>query len=182
MVVAAPEVIAVPRATAIPIGFRNADTMRAALLSVAITFLPSTAVAQFSPILFFGGLFVNGLLGVLLFLRRTGRGMTTIEGARQGWISGLLFFGIMFLLTGLSMLFAAKNGVAEMIREQAKVQGTLTPEVAKILNDGSFLTGFVFIASVVMFVLFTSLASVGGMLGARLFGSASRRGTEEPGR
>lgn len=181
VVAMAPPLPASAMTAMVPVGFRNPDSLRAALLSVAITFLPSTAAAQFSPILFFGGLFVNGLLGVLLYLRRSGRGMTTIEGARQGWISGLFFFGITFVLSAATMLVSGKGGFADMMREQAKAQGTLTPDVTKILNEPSFLAGVMAIALVILFVLFTSLASVGGMLGARLFGTGNTNASEEPG-
>ena len=170
-----------PPLPAVSIGFRNPDTVRSALLSVAITFLPSSLVAQFSPVLFLGGLFVNGLLGVLLFLRKSGRSITTIEGARQGWISGLFFFGITFVLSTASLLVSGKGGISDIMREQAKIQGTLTPDVAKILDEPAFLAAVIFIASVVLFVLFTSLASVGGMLGARLFRNGNANRSEEPG-
>lgn len=170
-----------PPLPAVSVGFRNPESVRAALLSVAITFLPSSLAAQFSPVLFFGGLFVNGLLGVLLFLRKSGRSITTIEGARQGWISGLFFFGITFVLSTASLLVSGKGGISNIMREQAKLQGTLTPDVAKILDEPAFLAAVIFIASVVLFVLFTSLASVGGMLGARLFRNGNANPSEEPG-
>ena len=178
-VVEAPVDAIPPPLPAPSIGFRNRDTIRAALLSAAITFLPSSAIAQVSAVLFLGGLLVNGLLGVLLYLRRTGRGMTTIEGARQGWISGLLFFAIAFLMTVLTLAFSGKGGFADAMREQAKLQGTLTPDVAKILDQPAFLGVVMFIALVVAFVLFTSLASLGGMLGARLFGANTNQPRQE---
>ena len=179
-VVAEPLLVPPPLPVA-PIGFRNRDAFRAALLSAAITFLPSSAIAQFSGLLFFGGLFVNGLLGVLLYLRRTGRGMTTIEGARQGWISGLLFFVITLVMSTLTIAISSKGGFGDAMREQAKAQGTLTPDVAKILDQPAYLVGVMIIAMIITFILFTSLASVGGMLGARLFGSGNTNAGQETG-
>ena len=181
VVVATPLLPVPPPLPVAPIGFRNRDAVRAALLSAAITFLPSSAVVQFSPLLFFGGLFIDGLLGVLLYLRRTGRGMTTIEGARQGWISGLLFFLITLVMSTLTIAVSAKGGFGDAMREQAKAQGTLTPDVAKILDQPAYLVGVMFIAMIISLILFTSLASVGGMLGARLFGSGNTNAGHEPG-
>ena len=180
VVVSLPPLTAPPPPLPAPsIGFRNRDTIQAALLAAAITFLPASAIASLSGLLFFGGLLVNGLLGVLLYLRRSGRGMSTIEGARQGWISGLFFFGITSLLMMLTMAFSDK-GIGDLMREAAKAQGTLTPDVAKTLDQPAFLAGVIVVAMVTVFVLFTSLASLGGMLGARLFG-ANANPTEQTG-
>jgi hypothetical protein len=154
-----------------PIGFRNRDTIRAALFSSAITFLPSSAIAQISGLLLFGGLLINGLLSVLLYLRRTGRPMTSIEGARQGWISGLIFFCITFILSALALTASGKGGFAEVMREQARAQGSLTPDMAKIFDQPGFLAAVMVAAVIIAFILFTTLASLGGVLGARIFGN-----------
>jgi hypothetical protein len=167
-----PPVSAIPPPLPVPsIGFRNRDTIRAALFSSAITFLPSSAIAQISGVLLFGGLLVNGLLSVLLYLRRTGRPMTSIEGARQGWISGLIFFCITFLLSALALTASGKGGFADVMREQARAQGSLTPDMAKIFDQPGFLAAVMVAAVIIAFVLFTTLASLGGVLGARLFGN-----------
>lgn len=180
-VVAEPLAVVPPPLPVAGVGLKNRDTIQAALLSVAITFLPASLVAQFSAVLFLAGLVLNGLLGVLLFLRRANRGMTTIEGARQGWISGLFFFGITFLMMTLSLLLADKAELMELIRKQAKAQGPMAPEMSKVMEDPAFLMGVMIVLSVMLFVLFTSLSSVGGMVGARLFGTRNANTSQEPG-
>ena len=172
--------LAPPPLPAPPIGFRNRETIRAALLAVAITFLPSSAIGQISSLFIFVGLLVNGLLGVLLYLRRTGRGMTAIEGARQGWISGLFFFGISFLMSSLVIAASGKD-FAEVLREQAKTQGASAPDIAKLFDQPGFFGVWMVAAFVVAFVLVTSLGSIGGILGARLFGSGSKNASQETG-
>lgn len=182
--IAAPVAVPPPLPVAAPVtvGFRNPDTVRAALMSVAITFLPASAAGQLSIALFFGGLLVSGLLSVLLFLRRGGRGMSTIEGARQGWISGLFFFGLLFVLSSAKLMFSSTGGLAGLMREGAKAQGTtITPEMAKVLDQPTVLAIGLLMGMAILFVVFTSLASVGGMLGARLFGSGNHNTSEEPG-
>ncbi|HEY3742010.1 MAG TPA: zinc ribbon domain-containing protein [Bryobacteraceae bacterium] len=179
VVVAAP--VVPPPLPPRPVGFRNRDTLRAALFSAVITFLPSSAIAEIYGPLLFGGLLVNGLLSVLLYLRRTGRHMTTIEGARQGWVSGLMFFCITFLLSGVALLASGKGGFAEVMRQQAKAQGPLSPEMSQILDQPGFLAVVLVAAVVIGFILFTSLASLGGMLGARLFGNNSDNAHQETG-
>jgi hypothetical protein len=153
------------------IGFRNRDTVRAALMSSAITFLPSFAIAQILAVLIFLGLLINGLLSVLLYLRRTGRGMTTIEGARQGWISGLFFSLFTTVMSTLALATSDKSALSEIL-QQAKSQGAIPPEAIQMLSQPGVLAAAIIVELVIAFVLFTSLASIGGMLGARLFGSA----------
>jgi zinc-ribbon domain len=168
-----------PPLPALAIGFRNRESMRAALLSSAVTLIPSSAAAGLSPLFLFGGLVVSGLLCVLLYLRRTGRAMTAIEGARQGWIGGLCFFLITMLLSLVTVAASGKDGFLNAVREQAKAQGTLTPEMLKILDQPMFVALMLLFSMIIVFVLFTTLASLGGMLGARLFGANTNHPSRE---
>ena len=184
----APDVVVTPPATVPPplpvapmsIGFRNPLSVRAGLMAVAITFLPTYLAGQLvSPVMLFGGLIVTGLLGVLLYLRSSGRGVTTIEGARQGWISGLFFFGILFLLTTFAILFSDRSKLAEAVVQQGKAQNQFTPEMLKMMDQPGFWLAVICVGAVLLFVMFTTLASVGGMLAARLFGNGNANPREE---
>ncbi len=179
-VVAEPIPVAPPPLPVASVGLRSRDSIQAAVLSVAITFVPGTFAAQFSAVLFLAVLVLNGLLGMLLFLRRANRSVTTIEGARQGWISGLFFFGITFIMMVISLV-SEKAQFMELLRKQAKAQGPMAPEIEKVMDDPTFLFGLMLILSVMLFVLFTSLASIGGMLGARLFGTRNPNASQETG-
>jgi hypothetical protein len=119
-------------------------------------------------------LLATGVLSVFLYGRRTGYRMTPIEGARHGWISGLFFFVFTLVLVTLFMvLIMSVPDAAALMREQLKAQGTLTPEATRmieVIQQPSQLASSLLAGMIFSFVLFTSLSSLGGVLGARLFG------------
>lgn len=161
------------------VGLQSGPSVRAALSAAAIMFVPALALMQISgmQIMLLLGVLLTGLLGVVLFSRRTGRTLTPIEGARQGWISGLFFFLITLVLITLAFVLISSNGeVIPQIREQLKAQGSLTPEATKaleLMQQPGLFAGGILVTMVLSFVLFTSMSSLGGMLGARLL---TRRG------
>lgn len=176
-----------PTPTAVPpplpavVGFQNRASIRAAVTSAAIIFVSAFVFAQVfgNPVLMVIAPPLTGLLAVILLVRRSGRALTTVEGARQGWISGLFFFLISLVLMTLFFLFIWNNSeIIPLIREQAKAKGTLTPDAVKLLEEmqqpGVF-AGSLLMATLFSFVFFTSLASLGGMLGSRFFGSGKTR-------
>jgi len=146
-----------------------------------VIFISSLAFAQVfgSPAVMIIAPPITGLLAVVLLVRRAGHSLTAIEGARQGWISGLFFFIICLVLMTLLFLFVVNNPeVIPLIREQAKAKGTLTPDAAKVFDEmqqpGVF-AGSLLMATLFLFVSFTALASLGGMVGSRLFGNGKTR-------
>ena len=165
-----------PVPTPVVIGFQNGATVRTALHASLIMFFGGIALAQASGAAFvlLIAIIASGALSVFLYARRTGYRMTPIEGARHGWISGLFFFLFMLvLMTFFIVVLVSAPDAAVQLREQLKSQGSLTPEISvaidAISNPGK-LAGSMLASTVFSFVLFTSLSSLGGVLGARLFG------------
>jgi hypothetical protein len=186
-VVAEPVVVAAPvippPLPSVPsgVGFQSRASVRTAGTAAVVIFISAFVFAQVfgSPVAMVVAPPLTGMLGVVLLVRRSGRGLTAIEGARQGWISGLFFFLICLVLMTLLFLFLWNNAeVIPMIREQAKAKGTLTPDAAKLFDEmqqpGVF-AGSLLMATLFSFVSFTALASLGGILGSRIFGSGKTR-------
>jgi len=166
-----------PKLPAVMVGFQNRTTVRTALHASLITFFTGLALSQASG----AGAFLllailaTGVLAVFLYSRRTGYRMTPIEGARHGWISGLFFF--VYMLVMMTLFLIAIMSVPDMTalaREQLKAQGNLTPDMSRVLDMMSQpgqLAGSILAGTLLSFVLSTSLSSLGGVLGARLFGA-----------
>ena len=171
---------AVPPA-AVMVGFQNSTTIRTALHASLIMFFGGLALTQVvgSGLFLLVALLATGVLAVFLYRRRTGYQMTPIEGARHGWISGLFFF--LFTLVAMTfflVIILNEPDAAGMIREQVKAQGSMTPEISRMLEliaQPGQLAMQILAGSVLSFVLFTALSSLGGVLGARLFSNAKPR-------
>ena len=167
--------------TSAVVGFQSRASIRTAVLSAVISFVSAFVFVQVTanPAFMVVAPPLSGLLAVILLARRSNRSLTTIEGARQGWISGLFFFLIVLVLTTLLFLFIWNHAeLIPLMREQARAKGTLTPDVAKLFEEmqqpGVF-AGSLLMAIVFFFVFFTSLASLGGMLGSRFAGTGKTR-------
>jgi len=69
-------------------------------------------------------------------------------------------------------LYIDCSGRVSCLKEQAKAKGNLTPETAQLFEQmqqpGQF-AGSILMAALFSFVMFTSLSSLGGILGTRLF-------------
>ena len=175
---------AVPIASApvapVAIGFQNKTSVRTALIASLVMFFGGFALTQASGTAFFllVALIASGVLSVYLYFRRTGYRMTPIEGARHGWISGLFFFVyVLVVMTLFLIAIMSVPDIGSMLREQLKAQGSLTPEVTSMIetmSDPGKLAGSILASALLSFVLFTSLSSLGGVLGARLFGAKPR--------
>jgi len=131
--------------------------------------------------IFFLWMLVGGAFAVALYGRRNSGPITPGAGARIGAVSGLLGY-ILFALTYSIMLLVSRGGgtlrddLLRRIQEvasrnpdpqaQQMMQRLMTPEgLAFIIAIGLLLFLFAFLA----------LSSIGGALGAKLFGSRESR-------
>jgi hypothetical protein len=167
-----------PAPAPVVIGFHNKATVRTALHASLIMFFGGFVLTQLTGTgsILLLAIAASGVLSVFLYSRRTGYRMTAIEGARHGWISGLFFFVFVLVLMTLFIVgIMSVPDAAVQIREQLKAQGSLPPEqVTQLIDaiaDPGKLAGTMLMGAVFSFVLFTSLSSLGGVLGARLFGA-----------
>ena len=148
---------------ALPMNFRNAVAMRIALLVAVIA-----TVLSFLP-------YVNwlaaGYFAVFLYRRRTGCPLNLGSGVRMGWITGLLMFVIVAILFTGCVVFFNASGNAEMF--QALLKNATDPkvkEMLKIFQNGPEIA--ILLAQLFFFI--TCLSMIGGALGAKLVGRASR--------
>ena len=173
--IAAIEALAAAQTTAI--SFHNGTAVRVALRAALLTFLVELLTMQlgaFAPLQFMLSLVITaagGFYSVYLYQRRTGASLTARNGARLGWIAGVFFFVIYFVLLTIGMLgVSEQGGFAKIMRENSGVQ--LSPEVLnqmdEILSSPATLTTLILFIVLFLFMTFTVAASLGGMLGAKV--------------
>ena len=155
-----------PQPQPLPLNFHNPVAVRIALL-VAV----SATVLSFIPFLNWAA---AGFFAVFFYKRKTGSLLNVGAGARLGWITGLLMFGLWTVLFTAQQVPAALNGhLSTVLQEQLKGLPTQDPMVQQMM--GFFQTGpgifFVLFLSLVAFFLFIiGLSMAGGALGAKLVG------------
>lgn len=151
-----------------PIGFHNGPAVRislaAAVLSILVTaFLGQLAVLQaLAPI----WLILTGFLAVVFYRRRTHQRMSTLSGARLGWICGIFGFVIITLMLTMMAVALSEPSVATALRDQWKQYGRSETDLNALMD--TFKTpasiGGRLVAS---FLLFTVLPTFGGAIGAK---------------
>ena len=114
-----------------------------------------------------------GFISVYLFSRRTGQSLSVRNGARMGWIAGILSFLIITVLfTVIAVALANRpGGLPEFIREQLSARSIPSQELEKAIE---MLANPVDQAMVYLFFLlfwFTVISvfcTAGGALGAKV--------------
>jgi hypothetical protein len=159
-------VVAAPAAA--PIGFRNAQVVRIALLAGALSILVCGVGGQIAPALSPLWMILSGMLSAFIYKLRTGQRLSAIGGARLGWISGIFGFVIVAIMLGL---------LAWAILHDPSAMQSVRDQFAKAGRTGADFDSFVealrqpsnvMAMLALSFLLFTVLSAFGGAIGARL--------------
>jgi hypothetical protein len=164
--VAAP-VLPPPPSVIIPpaVGFSNSLAVRMCFLVASVaSVLDAMPVLQLFCIIWS---VTAGFVAVVLYRRATGIPLNIREGARMGWITGVLNSLILTVLTTISV---ASNS-AELnaaFREQVRAKAPNDPAAMAMLENPYVLAvGIVFMLFLI-FVFVTGACVAGGALGARI--------------
>jgi hypothetical protein len=112
-------------------------------------------------------LIVAGFLAVFLYRLRTGQRLSTLSGARLGWICGIFVFLIVAIMIGIiALVLNDPEGLAKM-KEQLSEMKQPAATIDQLL-DAFRHPGQVFAELLQYFVLFTVLSAFGGAVGAKL--------------
>jgi hypothetical protein len=156
-----------PLATdALPMSFRNPVAMRiaftAAILGALLSWVPVLNV-----ILWLGA----GYFAVFFYRRRTGHLLNLGAGLRMGWITGVMMFAIVAVLfTAFVIVFNVSGGIEVLQSQFRNASDPKVQEALQTLRSGSGIAIFL----MQLFLFITCLSMVGGALGAKLVGRASR--------
>lgn len=153
-----------------PINFSNPAAVRVAVLCASMS-----AVLNFLPLISLGCcLWVTGagFLSAVLYGRRAGVLLSAGEGARLGWLTGLLTFVMTLVLTALNFVVLRSGiGVREALRrslERVSAQDQVTQQVVDFLSSPAGIAILVLAYIVLAFVFIISLCIAGAALGAKV--------------
>jgi hypothetical protein len=151
---------------ALPMNFRNPVAMR-----IAFTAAIMAALLSWVPILNVVMWLGAGYFAVFFYRRRTGHLLNLAAGLRMGWITGVMMFAIVAVLfTAFVVVFNASGGI-EVLQSQFKnASDPKVQEALQTLRSGSGVAVFL----MQLFLFITCLSMIGGALGAKLAGRASR--------
>jgi hypothetical protein len=163
--------VAPPPATPLPvrIDFRNSTAVRVALLTASVTLPCATA----APILVAAAwvvtviLVAGGFAAVYFYNRHTGRPLNILGGARIGWLTGMFCFVIAMVMLTLWVAMAGNIGLEQFTRGIARTTGGhATADQVRDMTRNPAAIVFILMGS---FVMLTSLPTIGGALGAKVF-------------
>jgi hypothetical protein len=151
---------------ALPMSFRNPVAMRiaftAAILGALLSWVPVLNV-----ILWLGA----GYFAVFFYRRRTGHLLNLGAGLRMGWITGVMMFAIVAVLfTAFVIVFNVSGGIEVLQSQFRNASDPKVQEALQTLRSGSGVAIFL----MQLFLFITCLSMIGGALGAKLIGRASR--------
>ena len=160
-----------PRPETLGLNFANPVALRVALLCGSISaLLNAIPFVSLGCCVWITG---SGFVAAYLYGRRTGLLVSTSQGARLGWMTGLLTFAISIVFTALNfaLMRGAGSGIREAIRQQMEkmpAQDAATKQVIEFFLSPGGLAVFVLFYLVVGFLGMVSLAMAGGALGAKV--------------
>lgn len=156
-----------------PIGFGDSDALRVCYLSAAVaTFLTTLGAPLALALIWFIG---SGFFSVWAYRRRKGVSPSVREGAKLGWMTGVLTFSLLMVLLAIASML---SGVGPRDRlEQSKeelIAGGVPEEVADTVAEAlksPLVLAAVFAFSLLLYFLLTAgFAALGGVLGAQILG------------
>jgi hypothetical protein len=146
-----------------------AQALPAALIGMLIAIALSTVVRGALGL----GLLAAGFLSVYFYRRRNPLVQLTLKlGARLGALSGVLGFGITAIAsaTATAVLHSGGEIHALMLKAvQEYVSRSSDPQMQQVLDFYASRQGFILVlvlGSIMMFILFLALSSMGGVIGA----------------
>ena len=153
------------------IHFGNPVALRVALLCGSVSaLLNAIPIVSFGCCVWITG---AGFLATYLYGRRTGLLLRAREGARLGWMTGLLCFVISIVFTALNFALARAAGkdFREMLQQAMEKMPAQDPSARQVLEffmSPAGLVVFLLTYLVMSFLAMVSLSIAGGAMGAKV--------------
>jgi hypothetical protein len=151
------------------LSFRNPQAVRVGLSMASFAALLSAipVIGALSFVWFF----FAGFFAPFAYRKRTGHPLSTRNGARIGWITGVFAFLIITVLAAITELMTKTGGLAAAFREQIEKMPTTDPNMARALDFLQTSGGMAFLMVFAFFFTFVFtmlLCLAGGALGAKV--------------
>jgi hypothetical protein len=117
-----------------------------------------------------------GFLAVHSYRRRTARELSVREGAKLGFMTGVVSFTLSLILLAAGSLLPGSGGMTEVfrrMREQFEEGGQteVAEQLARLIEDPAALALVLVFVLVASFAITAGLATLGGAMGARVLGN-----------
>jgi hypothetical protein len=155
-----PSIIVLP-----PVGFGNSLAVRLCFLVASVA-----SVLDAMPILklfFIIWSVVAGFVAVVLYRRATGLPLSIRDGARMGWITGVLNSLIITVLTTVSVA-SDPSDMQKALREQVRTAAANDPNALSMVESPYFLATVILFGLLLLFVFISGASVAGGALSARI--------------
>jgi hypothetical protein len=156
------------------ISFRNRLAVRIGLLAAALaSLLTSLPMPMFLNVVWMLVCLVgSGFFAVYLYKRKSGEDLSTVMGARMGWITGVFCFVIATIFFTITIIaISMQGGLSTFYREQVATQagaGVDLEEFYKLLENPAGLASIIIFSLLLLFFFFTLLPTLGGVMGAKV--------------
>jgi hypothetical protein len=156
---------------AAPIGFSDVHSLRAcywpAVMASLLANLPGLVLLCF---VWYPG---AGFLAVRTYRRRAGRDLTPPEGAKLGFMTGIVSFTLSLILLVVASLLPGSGGMMGGFQRMQKQfeeggQADLAAQLGKLIQDPAALATVLVFYLLVQFAFTAGFATMGGAMGARV--------------
>lgn len=145
----------------------NGLTLRASLVGAAVQFLATIILGMVAGVLAQIAPIFAGVTACVIFQRRARTQLGVVQGARLGWITGVVCFLMVTILLAVTLALANNESVMAEVRAAAsssQMQKEALTAMEKLREDPKNLL----MVLPFQFLLLTLLGSIGGALGAKL--------------
>lgn len=149
---------------AVPVGFSNSVAVRLCFLVASVaSVLDAMPAVQLLCVVWS---ICAGFIAVMLYRRATGRAMNIRDGAKMGWMTGVLNS---LILTVLMTISIASNSaeLSAALREQMRMKAPNDAATRALLDNPYVLASGILLTLLVIFIIITGACVAGGALGAR---------------
>jgi hypothetical protein len=160
-----------PLLSSLPINFHNSIAVRIGFLVASIASVLDAIPAV--NMLFIIWSVCAGFIAVLLYGRTTGQTLSIGNGARMGWITGILNSLIVVVLFTVSLMTSTAE-LTSSIREQVRTMAPNDANAISLVDSPYAIATIVIFTLIMMVVIFTGACVAGGALGARITRDESR--------
>jgi hypothetical protein len=159
-----------PQATpvaALDISLRNPMVLRVGALAVGLQLLIAMVLGLVTPLLVLLAPVAGGALSAVLLNRRASTRLSVLQGARMGWLTGILSFLLFIVLLAGALLILSSGNLLQHPETLGQMRSTLEKSQEELRQ--AMESPLILLAQVAsQFVSLTILGSLGGALGARL--------------
>ncbi len=155
-----------PARAASPISFRDSRAVLISLLVAAGTLVGLLAIAMIAPPLVPLIPCAAGFVAVRIYRAQSSEPLSTIAGARLGWMTGLWVFLVTAIMFALTAIYVANPEGWEQIRSM----WSQVPQASKLLVSQHEFLVQILLELPIAFLVLTLLPGLGGILGAKMSG------------